>query len=123
MTEPRESVTAQAQRLRRAILQRHGYASEEDIPDRGGSTSIDEATRLATITTHWGIASEVPIFGRVIVLVQRVIRIGLRWYINPIVQQQNAFNDAVVRTLHELQIENDRLRAQISMREPTDNES
>ena len=41
---------------------------------------------------------------------QRVLRIGLRWYINPIVEQQNAFNDAAVAALFELEMENQRLR-------------
>lgn len=108
------SVSEQMERIRRTVLERHGVQDESDAYTMGASSAIDDATRLSIVRTHWGIASEVPIAGQFIVLVQRTIRIALRWYVNPIVDQQNAFNEAVVRTLLELQAENDRLRASIS---------
>lgn len=113
MHETSDSAAEQAKRLRRAILERHGYAGDEAMPT-GASSSIDDATRLGTISAHWGIVSDVPVFGKFVVVVKRTIRIALRWYINPIVDQQNAFNDTVVRSLHELQSENDRLRRLLS---------
>lgn len=114
MPELNASAAAQAERLRRAILQRHGYRSNDEVPFAGAHNPIDEATRLATISSHWAIVSYVPLVGRLIVVLKRAMRIVLRWYINPIVDQQNAFNDAVVRTLYDLQMENDRLRALIA---------
>jgi hypothetical protein len=42
------------------------------------------------------------------------MRIGLRWYINPIVEQQNLFNEAAVTALYDLQLENERLRDEIA---------
>ncbi|MDQ4044745.1 MAG: hypothetical protein M3173_04765, partial [Chloroflexota bacterium] len=80
---------------------------------------IDRAVRLATISAHWAIVSDIPVIGSLVVLVRRVIRIALRWYINPIVEQQNAFNDAAVAALHELEIENADLRARIASLERT----
>lgn len=119
MPERNTTVVDQARRLRLAILNRHGYESDAQIPDgAGGGNAIDDAARLATVTAHWGIVSDLPVLGRLVVIVRRALRIALRWYINPIVEQQNAFNDAVVRSLYELQAENDRLRALIPTQEP-----
>lgn len=58
-----------------------------------------EATRV--VSAHWPLHAENPI-QRVIVLINKVVRRYLRWYINPIAEQQNAANDAIVRTLHGL---------------------
>jgi O-antigen chain-terminating methyltransferase len=40
--------------------------------------------------------------GHVLAYAKRVVRLLLRWYINPIVEQQNLYNSAVARTLVEL---------------------
>lgn len=111
-----------ARRIRETILRRHGFDSEDAVPGVDSASAIDDATNLARISSHWGITSRVPVAGRFLVLGKRAIRIGLRWYINPIVDQQNAFNDAVVRALHDLQAENDKLRASLNetMQEPSE---
>ena len=44
---------------------------------------------------------------------KRAIRILLRWYINPIVEQQNEFNAAILRALYELESELHALRADV----------
>ena len=111
-----KSVVRQAQRIRAAILQRHGHHSEETVQGGDRPGPLEDAASLATVSAHWGIVSEVPGAGRFLVLGKRVMRILLRWYINPIVEQQNAFNDAVVRSLYELQAENDQLRAALAER-------
>jgi hypothetical protein len=106
-------VSEQVARIRAAVLRRHGFEPGADdygaIPD----SAIDEAARRCVVNAHWGIASETPIVGPMIVYARRAMRIGLRWYINPIVEQQNEFNEAVVRALHELKAENDDLRARL----------
>ncbi len=55
-----------------------------------------ELTRV--ISAHWPIEGH-GIVGRFIAIIQKVTRRLLRWYINPIVEQQNAYNDAVLRAL------------------------
>ena len=55
-----------------------------------------ELTRV--ISAHWPIEGT-GLFGRIIAVIQKVTRRLLRWYINPIVEQQNAYNDAVLRAL------------------------
>lgn len=114
MTTDNGSVVRQAQRIRAAILARHGHESESSVPGADQPGPLETAASLATVSAHWGIVSSVPVVGRFVVLTKRALRIGLRWYINPIVEQQNAFNDAAVRSLYELQAENDKLRAEIT---------
>jgi hypothetical protein len=111
-----ERVRTQVDRIRRLVLDRHGVADSTE--DTGSHRPrIDDVSRLATVTAHWGISSAVPLFGPFIVYWRRVVRILLRWYINPIVEQQNRFNQAVVRALFDLQLENDELRAELARRQ------
>ena len=107
------ALNVQMQRLREAVLARHGITSEADVPRGPGTSPVEEAARLATVNAHWGIASDLPVVGRLLVLFRRVLRLTLRWYINPIVEQQNTFNDAAVRALYELRVENEHLRAEL----------
>ena len=110
MAEP--AIEQQVARVRAAILQRHGV--DALAPPAVAGSPLNRAVRLATINSHWAIVSDLPVVGPVVVVVRRAIRIALRWYINPIVEQQNAFNQASVAALHELEIENSRLRERIA---------
>jgi hypothetical protein len=116
----RDALQMQVERIRTALLERHGYAPGMELPRDIARSPLDDVQRLATVNAHWGIASELPVVGRFLVLFRRVQRILLRWYINPIVDQQNAFNDAVVRALHELETENEKLRSQLLERSDPD---
>lgn len=108
------SVEAQVQRIREAVLARHGYAPGAAIDLCARGSAVDEAQQMAVVNAHWGIASDLPVVGPLLVLFRRVLRIMLRWYINPIVEQQNRFNQAAVRALFELRAENENLRAELS---------
>ena len=55
-----------------------------------------EITRV--VSAHWPLDGRTPV-ERVLVLIHKVVRRCLRWYINPIVEQQNVFNDGAARTL------------------------
>jgi hypothetical protein len=55
-----------------------------------------EITRV--ISAHWPLESR-SLPQRAYNLVNKVVRRYLRWYINPIVDQQNEFNDVTARTL------------------------
>ena len=113
MSIARDALQVQVERVRAALLARHGYAPDMELPRDLARSPLEDVQRLATVNAHWGIASDLPVVGRFLVLFRRVLRIGLRWYINPIVDQQNAFNDAVVRALHDLETETEKLRAQV----------
>ncbi|PDW01884.1 hypothetical protein [Candidatus Viridilinea mediisalina] len=56
-----------------------------------------EITRV--VSAHWPLEGR-TLYQRGWVLINKVVRRALRWYINPIVEQQNAFNAAAARSLH-----------------------
>ena len=60
--------------------------------------SLAEVEALRAVSAHWPIQGQTP-RERGIAVVQRVVRRALRWYIAPIIQQQNSYNAAVARTL------------------------
>lgn len=68
-------------------------AVEQDV-----RRSLDEIELHRVISAHWPLKSRTP-SERLINLLNKIVRRMLRWYINPIVEQQNAYNDAVARTL------------------------
>lgn len=104
-----DNVSAQVQRIREALLQRHEIYDEDSVPAEE-ERAVNIAARHARVNAHWGLTSEIPVVGPVIVLARRALRIGLRWYINPIVEQQNQFNDSVVRALNQLEADIERLK-------------
>jgi hypothetical protein len=66
--------------------------------ERDLQRGLDEIELYRVVSAHW------PLIGksfpqRAVALVNKLVRRYLRWYINPIVEQQNAYNDAVARTL------------------------
>jgi hypothetical protein len=75
---------------------------------------LRQAADLAHISAHFPIMWRVPIAGRGISLVKRVMRIGLRWYINPIVDQINDFNEATITALNTLAARQEALAARIA---------
>lgn len=116
MTTLRRPMQEQVDAIRRAVAERHG-GQPGSRPEVGAAAAIERAQRLVAISAHWGLTSSIPVVGPLVVLVQRVVRIGLRWYINPIVEQQNAFNEAAVAALFELEMENQRLRQATAARD------
>ena len=103
--------------IRRRVRQRHGLP--HDGPDGAlgdpaeARSALTEAMDAAHISAHFPILWDVPVAGRAVSLAKRVVRLLLRWYINPIVDQQNDFNAAVVRALNELAANQERLRLEI----------
>ena len=67
--------------------------------------SLDEVNDLWFVSAHLPMTWTSPV-GHVLAYAKRLARLLLRWYINPIVEQQNLYNSAVARTL----VEADRLR-------------
>jgi hypothetical protein len=114
------SLEQRVQDIRRTVLARHGYTPDMPLPLAQSDSPVDESAGLARVNAHWGVVSDLPYVGRLLVLFRRAQRIVLRWYINPIVEQQNAFNDAAVRALYELRAENENLRAELARLTETD---
>lgn len=82
--------------------QRSDVAGAEPHPlEQQLARCIEQVEIARVVSAHW------PLEGRTLVergwiMLHKVVRRGLRWYINPIVEQQNAFNDASARALHVL---------------------
>jgi hypothetical protein len=70
-----------------------------------------EITRV--VSASWPLDGK-SLYERGWVLVHRVVRRALQWYIPPIVAQQNAFNDAVARSVRLLIEANAELRDQLA---------
>ena len=123
MDERADELTEQARRIRAALLTWHGWRTDTPPPPDVWRNRLDEVARLATVSAHWGIASDMPLVGRLVVFWRRSLRILLRWYINPIVEQQNAFNQAAARALFDLHAENEELRARLATAGPVNEHS
>ncbi len=97
--------------IKERVRERHGLPpAGPDEPPGEARSALTEAMDAAHISAHTPILWDLPVVGQGIALGKRVVRLLLRWYINPIVDQQNDFNAAAVRALGELAAENERLR-------------
>lgn len=116
-------VELQTERLKVAIRARRGLSDVDAPASETGRVRLEEAARLAAVTAHWGIATDIPVITRMVVYWRRGMRLILRWYINPIVEQQNAYNQSVLNALRDLRAENDALHDEIArLRERTQHE-
>lgn len=113
-------VAATLEAIRLAVVRSAGYASRADVPPLAATSPVSEAADLARVSAHLPVTWTTPIAGRTLSLVKRATRIGLRWYINPIVEQQNAFNEAVVRALASLEARQQELERQLAERDAPD---
>jgi hypothetical protein len=75
--------------------------------------AVAEVEALRAVSAHWPLVWHTP-RQRVEVFVQRLVRRALRWYIAPIVEQQNAYNNAVARALQLLVDANRQLAAELA---------
>ncbi len=119
--------------IRRRVRERHGLPA--DAPDGAegdpaeARSALTEAMDAAHISAHFPILWDVPVVGRAVSLTKRVVRLLLRWYINPIVDQQNHFNAAATSLdalddarVRELEREVRELRARVAALEARDGE-
>lgn len=86
-----------------------GLTEESSLDD-----PLRRAADLSHVSAHFPIMWRVPVVGRAFALVQRVMRLGLRWYINPIVDQVNDFNEATVTALNTIVARQEALAARIA---------
>src|SRR5690349_1386525 len=100
--------------IKRRVRERQGLIPDgPDEPPGDARSALTEAMDAAHISAHTPILWDIPVVGRGIALTKRTVRLLLRWYINPIVDQQNDFNAAIVRALAELTAEVERLKAEV----------
>lgn len=93
-------VAAILEQVRAEVRAQHAARRQigDDPLRRALQRSLDDLEIARVVSAHW------PLTGRTLpqkamALINKVVRRYLRWYINPIVEQQNAFNDAAARTL------------------------
>jgi hypothetical protein len=116
-----------------------GYSLEEDYPtaplptrtparpvaEPKRPTFLDQVHATARVSPHLPIAWPTWPPGlrpKLVALAQKIVRRLLRWYIDPIVEQQNRFNSAVVKTLDETWWAISHIERQISELEAQRNE-
>ncbi len=75
---------------------------------------LRQAADLAHISAHFPIMWRIPVVGRMLSLARRTMRIGLRWYINPIVDQINDFNEATITALNTIAARQEALAARLA---------
>ena len=74
--------------------------------------AMQDVNLSAKVNNHLPLLWEDMLFGRLRAYAQRLVRRLLRWYINPIVDQQNLFNASAARAMGLLLAENVHLRSQ-----------
>jgi hypothetical protein len=95
-------------RARRAALP----VAEPTPAERELQRVVEELEYTRVVSAHWPLEGR-TVFEQVVAFVNKVVRRYLRWYINPIVEQQNAFNDTAARAIRLLVAENAALRAEL----------
>lgn len=105
------------QQLKREVREQYLEMQHEVPLSRVAALEEVHATRW--VNPHQPIAwPEWPsgLWPKVVALLQKGVRRLLRWYINPIVEQQNRFNAAVTTALETLARENAQMRAELLTR-------
>jgi hypothetical protein len=93
-----ERLRAEVHAQRQAALAAGTQSEEQQAIERQLRRCAEQLEITRVISAHWPLESRGPV-QRGINFVNKVVRRGLRWYINPIVEQQNDFNDTTARTL------------------------
>lgn len=104
----------------RARRQAQGGAATErqSAVERQLQRCVEQLEITRVVSAHWPLEGR-SLYARAWVLVHKLVRRFLRWYINPIVEQQNAFNDVSARTLRLLVEAHAELRDQLAELEQT----
>lgn len=113
-------VAAILEQLRAEVRAQHAARRQigDDALQRALQRSLDDLEITRVVSAHW------PLTGRTLpqkamALINKIVRRYLRWYINPIVEQQNAFNDAAARTLRLLAEAYQELARQVAEQQET----
>ena len=107
-----EQLRREVRRRREGQLESSLHQLESSFDEVELARSLEEVRANQGVSAHWPVVWKTPLQA-LFALIQRFTRRFLRWYINPIVEQQNAFNAATERTLTLLVAANARLREEI----------
>lgn len=98
-----ESLDRTLEDLRREVQKYALMTSQQDLARRE-PVALTKVRQTQRVNSHLPIGWPVmpkALWRKVICYLQKITRRLLRWYINPIVDQQNAFNSAVADALDE----------------------
>ena len=87
-------------------------------PDGEADVHIAKLRHRAHLALDTPSGSDRPVVGPAIVFAKRLARRGLRWYMQPIADQQSNFNYAVLDLLDRARLENERLRKELAKLRP-----
>ncbi|MBN1487934.1 MAG: hypothetical protein JW981_09855 [Anaerolineae bacterium] len=109
-----ERITSAAQVLDHIITESRYARLKKGLPPAAHTSAMRAMQEKVWVNAHWPIAwPKWPpgLVAKLQALVQKVIRASLAWYINPIVKQQNEFNQTVLTSMRVLSREIQDLRA------------
>jgi hypothetical protein len=115
MNEEQPNVAAILSELREQIKERQARLAVDDPNDPHALNLAELKRSVEAVNDTWFVSAHLPItwdkriVGRLGAYSKRAVRVLLRWYINPIVEQQNRYNSAVARTLVEMTAYHERL--------------
>jgi hypothetical protein len=107
-----EQLRQEVRKRREGLLDSSLHQLESAFDEVELARSLEEVRANQGVSAHWPIVWKTPLQA-FFALIQRFTRRFLRWYINPIVEQQNAYNAASERTLSLLVAANARLREEV----------
>ena len=118
MTEQSDGDVAAILEALRGEVRARRAAQGEDDPGEGGVErelrhALEELEIARVVSAHWPLEGK-GLYERGWALVNKVVRRYLRWYINPIVEQQNSYNDASARAIRLLIEANAELRRELA---------
>ncbi len=112
-TEP--DVAAVLADLREQVRERRARLGVGDANDPHALNLAELRRSADAVNDTWFVSAHLPItwdlrfVGRLGSYTKRLVRILLRWYINPIVEQQNRFNSATARAIVEINAYQERM--------------
>ena len=115
MTTQDQEIATALEAIRSRVLARRaalGASEEQSLSEM--QAALQDVNAHARVNSHLPLLWEDMVVGRLRSLVQRLVRRLLRWYINPIVDQQNVYNAASANALTLLSAENARLRSDLA---------
>ena len=102
--------TALARARRRPMLSRAPIFVHREGDDEVGITRLRTP---ATVEIEFPSGSDRRVVGPAVRFAKRIVRRGLRWYVKPIIDQQNRFNHAVLDLAERLRLQNEQLRNEL----------
>ncbi|MGC9335199.1 MAG: hypothetical protein ACP5JJ_13685, partial [Anaerolineae bacterium] len=108
-----EELAARIEQLKQKVRREQQPST---MPMAPWPAALEKAVERSWINPHQPIAwPEWPkgLWPKLIAVLQKITRRLLRWYIDPLIEQQNAFNAAVVHSLEQLHWESNSVRLQL----------